>query len=211
MPQPLDRRTRRTRSALERALLELITERDLAQISVADLTRRADVNRTTFYEHYADVHDLAASACTMMFDELISSSPVIAPSRIPFRQLDERDALIRVLTHIKEQAGLYYALLGDDGSARVINHLHRRLAISLHVNLTHPGTGTHADDPADIPYDPTAALYAGALLGLVLDWLRHDCPGTPAELCRTIWPRLAGAVDGSRPARQQATPAEFNI
>ncbi|MBL7497157.1 TetR/AcrR family transcriptional regulator [Frankia sp. CNm7] len=190
-PQPLDRRIRRTRSALERALLDLIAERDLVQISVSDVTKRADVNRTTFYEHYTDVHDLAASACTAMFDELIATSPVIAPSRAPARQLREREALVRVLTHIRDRARLYRALLGEDGSARVINHLQQRLAISLHVNLTRPGAGTHADDPAEIPYDPTAALLAGALLGLVLDWLRHGCPGTPEHVCATIWPRLA--------------------
>ena len=67
-----DRRARRSRAVLRAALLDLITERGLNRIAVSDVTKRADVNRSTFYEHYSDVHELAADACTRMFDELIA-------------------------------------------------------------------------------------------------------------------------------------------
>lgn len=191
--QSPDRRTRRTRSALERALLDLIAERDLAQISVLDLTLRADVNRTTFYQHYTDVHDLVASACTAMFDELVASLPVIAPSRVPARQASQRDAMIKVLTHIGGEARLYRALLGEDGSARVINHLHRRLTAALHVNLTGSECGTHADDPAEPPGDLRAAMFAGVVLGLILDWLHRGCAETPEQVCAALWPAPAAS------------------
>jgi AcrR family transcriptional regulator len=190
--QSPDRRTRRTRSALEQALLDLIAERDLAQISVLDVARLADVNRTTFYQHYTDVHDLAARACTAMFDGLVASLPVLAPSRVPARQARQQDAMIRVLAHIGGQARLYRALLGDDGSARVINHLHRRLTVALHVNLTRPESGTHADDPADAPGDLRAASFAGVMLGVILDWLHRGCAESPEQICAALWPHLPG-------------------
>ncbi len=60
----LDRRTRRTREALLRALLELLQEKPLNSITVTELTDRADVNRATFYTHYQDIFD--------MFDHLES-------------------------------------------------------------------------------------------------------------------------------------------
>jgi AcrR family transcriptional regulator len=192
--QPLDqrdRRARRSRAALEAALLELIAERDLAQITISDVTKAADVNRSTFYLHYADMHDLAASACTTMFDELIAATPVVMPADTLTQHRRGREALAGVLAHIGERAHLYRALICDDGSARVINHLHRRLSIAIHVNLTEPDTENHANDPTQLPDDPAAALLAGALLGLAIDWLRRGCPETGEELTARIWPHLS--------------------
>lgn len=181
-----DRRARRSREALQAALLSLIAERDLARISVSDVTKRADVNRSTFYEHYTDVHDLAAAACARTFDELIAATPVLLPGDSPAERRLGREALAGVFAHFAEHADLYRALLGPDGGARVINHLHRRLTIAVHVNFTRPGTGTHADDPETVPHDPVAAYLAGAILGAAADWLHHGCPGTPEELSAAL-------------------------
>ncbi len=54
----LDRRTRRTREALLRALVGLLQEKPLNSIKVTELTERADVNRATFYTHYQDIFDM---------------------------------------------------------------------------------------------------------------------------------------------------------
>lgn len=40
------------------ALAELIDEKGFNNISVTDLTQRADINRGTFYLHYVDKYDL---------------------------------------------------------------------------------------------------------------------------------------------------------
>lgn len=184
--RPPDRRIRRTRAALRAALLDLVAERPLSRIAVSDVTKLADVNRSTFYEHYDGVHELAADACTSAFDELITAAPVLLPTDDPEEQRRGHRELAAVFAHIAAHADLYRAVLGSDGSARVINHLHRRLTIAIHVNLTRPGTGTHADDPATVPHDPTASYLAGALLGTAADWLHHGCPGTPRELVDTL-------------------------
>ena len=44
-----DRRVRRTRAQLRRALTELLQEKSIDSLSVTELTSRADVNRGTFY------------------------------------------------------------------------------------------------------------------------------------------------------------------
>nr|WP_242619056.1 TetR/AcrR family transcriptional regulator [Actinomadura fibrosa] len=191
----LDRRARRTRAALRAALLDLIAERPLSRIAVSDVTRRADVNRSTFYEHYDDVHGLAADACTRTFDELIAATPVLLPVSGEAERRRGRAELAAVFAHIAERAGLYRALLGPDGSARVIDHLHQRLTIAVHVNLTRPGDGgTHAGDPAAVPHDPAAAALAGALLGAATDWLRRGCPTTPDRLADSLWTGLTETI-----------------
>lgn len=54
----LDRRTRRTREALYGALMALLHDRPLSNITVTELTNLADVNRSTFYAHFQDIYDM---------------------------------------------------------------------------------------------------------------------------------------------------------
>ena len=50
-----DRRTLYTRMVIQDALLELLAEKDYADITVADLCRAAEINRGTFYLHYKNI------------------------------------------------------------------------------------------------------------------------------------------------------------
>ncbi len=58
----MDRRARRTRSALNAALVELLREKGIDGVTVRELTERADVNRSTFYAHYQDIYDMVSQA-----------------------------------------------------------------------------------------------------------------------------------------------------
>ncbi|MEU6997640.1 TetR/AcrR family transcriptional regulator [Nonomuraea sp. NPDC046570] len=49
-----DRRVLRTRTAIQRALVELSLERDYDQVAIEEILERADVARATFYAHYKD-------------------------------------------------------------------------------------------------------------------------------------------------------------
>jgi AcrR family transcriptional regulator len=198
VPAPLDPRARRSKQALESALLELVARRDLAQISIADITKQAGVSRSTFYEHYADVHDLAASACTVVFDELVAGAPMMDPGIVE-SDAPEDNPLVPVFSHFARHAQLYRSLLGPDGSARVINHLLHRTMIRAYTNRRLAGDArvTTPRDPGEVPYDPEAAVIAGALVGTAIDWLRRGCPGTAEELARAVWPQVLGGVSAN--------------
>lgn len=64
MPPTEDRRVRRTRNELHRALIELLTEKGYDRVSVRDILDRADVGRSTFYHHFRDKDDLLVVSCT---------------------------------------------------------------------------------------------------------------------------------------------------
>ncbi|MFI1496076.1 TetR-like C-terminal domain-containing protein [Streptomyces platensis] len=196
--QQSDRRSRRSRTAMEGALLELIGDRDLSQISVSDVTGRADVHRSTFYEHYTDVHDLAASACTEMFDQLLSATSALSVTGDSPEGASSEEgshpSLTAMFAHVAEHRALYEALLGADGSARVINHLLRRMTESIRPRLS--AQLTDSEGGTD---DSAAAFVSGALLGAIADWLHRGCPGTPERFATAIWPQLV-AVSLARPA-----------
>ncbi|MFC4122893.1 TetR/AcrR family transcriptional regulator [Nonomuraea zeae] len=183
-----DRRVRRTHAALASALIQLVEEQDLSRISVAHVAERAGVSRPTFYDHYRDVHELAEAACTAMIDSLIELLPTPGPdAAAPER--DSPRSLEAFFASLAEHAGLYNALLGPQGSARVIDHIRRRIAAAAYHRV-HPADDLpeQAGARQDIPHDVPATFAAGALIGVAADWLQRGRPRTPAEMAALTLP-----------------------
>lgn len=53
-----DRRIKRTKKALRESLFKLLKEKNINQITVTQLTKLADINRSTFYIYYTDIFDM---------------------------------------------------------------------------------------------------------------------------------------------------------
>lgn len=53
-----DRRIEKTRKSIRDALISLLAQKDLSQITVKELSARADINRKTFYMYYANINDI---------------------------------------------------------------------------------------------------------------------------------------------------------
>ncbi|MGV9778413.1 TetR/AcrR family transcriptional regulator [Streptosporangium sp. NPDC003464] len=186
-----DRRVRRTHAALAHALIQLVEEQDLARIGVADVAERAGVSRSTFYDHYRDVHELAEVACTAMIDDLIESLPGPDPGSAD-PEPEATRSLEAFFASLAEHTGLYRGLLGPQGSARVVDHIRRRIAATVHDHLRRATAGGDLPErtgpPLDIPHDVPAAFTAGALIGVAADWLQRGCPRSPAEMAALTWP-----------------------
>lgn len=53
-----DARVRYTRRMIQETFVELLREMPLNKVTVKEICRRGEINRTTFYRHYADPYDL---------------------------------------------------------------------------------------------------------------------------------------------------------
>ena len=67
-----DLRVRKTRKAIHNAFKEMICEMDYDQITIKELTQRAQINRKTFYLHYASLDDLLEEFQEEIADHFIS-------------------------------------------------------------------------------------------------------------------------------------------
>lgn len=66
-----NQRKKNTIERLEKAFIELIQTRELNEITVTDLVKRAKVNRSTFYVNYIDIYDLADKIREKMFRDIL--------------------------------------------------------------------------------------------------------------------------------------------
>jgi AcrR family transcriptional regulator len=54
----VDRRIQKSQDAIKKAIIELMTEKNFDQITIQDISDRANVSRRTIYLHYMDKFDL---------------------------------------------------------------------------------------------------------------------------------------------------------
>lgn len=55
----MDIRIQKTESAIKNAFLELRSQKSVEKITVKELCQRAQINKSTFYTHYADIYALS--------------------------------------------------------------------------------------------------------------------------------------------------------
>lgn len=70
-----ERRVRKTQIAVESALLELLKEKKLSQITISELAERADINRKTFYNNYSSIEDVLTSIESKITSFIFDSLP----------------------------------------------------------------------------------------------------------------------------------------
>jgi len=191
----VDLRVRRTLKRMDEALLALVERHDLADITVVMIAEEAGVSRSTFYDHYQNVHELAEEACTSLIDELVESLPT--PDSVTVEQIGPR-MLQAFFENLEAHAGLYRNLLGPQGSALVSDHIRRRITATVRTGIesTSGAWPREAANTSRVDDDIAAAFIAGALIGVALAWLVTGLPHTPAAVASTTW-ELLSAKHGS--------------
>lgn len=58
MDQKTDKPVIKTKHAIYKAFVELLNEKDINQITITDVAKRANINRKTFYNYYSDINDV---------------------------------------------------------------------------------------------------------------------------------------------------------
>ncbi|HXF86455.1 MAG TPA: TetR/AcrR family transcriptional regulator [Anaerolineales bacterium] len=186
-----DRRIQRTRQALRAALLDLLKEKRYDDISIEEITERANVGRATFYLHYKDKEDLLLEEFSEMANERARSLAEIpfsawfpsedATDNKPQKSVSPRP-LLMVFQHIKEHADMYYILLKSSRASRNIERI-RKISIEAIVTFVQ---NKLANDPIPIlfkvPVEFFAAYFSGALLSAVEWWLEEGMQYSPEEM-----------------------------
>lgn len=177
-PKKLDRRVRRTRQQLREALLELILEKGYDDITVQEITDRADLARATFYIHYRDKDELLSTSLEEMFDALVESK--LDFSAEAFFDLETPHSVI-AFQHVQEYHKLYRVMLSERGITHVIYRIHRYLALisKQQIEALLP-TGFNPPLPLEI----VAQHCAGSLFALIRWWLENDMPYSAEEMAR---------------------------
>jgi AcrR family transcriptional regulator len=161
----VDRRSARTRSVLQQALLSLILKKDYAAITINEICDTANVGRSTFYAHFTGKDDLKRSG-------LESLRGLLTPHRTdgPTRSGAVHERILGfslpMLRHARDHLNVYRALDGSRGGTLALDTIRRILADQVRNELSAPGIWPSA---ARIPHDVIVEYIVGAYMA-VLVW-----------------------------------------
>jgi AcrR family transcriptional regulator len=179
----LDRRVRRTRTALTEALLDLVATTPFERLTVREIADRADVGYATFFRHYASKEALLLAVFGGIVGDL---ADLLQPTAREGR-LEEagRQLFEYVAAHEARLRVLFTAQRGTTVEREV------RAAVEARV-LSSRGFRP----PPDVPADLAAHHLATASLALVAWWLDHDMPIDPARMGRIYTRFVVGPARG---------------
>lgn len=161
----VERRKKRTRTALMQAAAELLIEKGYEHTSVQAIADRADVGRATFYMHFVDKEDILwqmlyehSLVVTQMTNEALVHETFPRREYLSWRMFFERTQAAKAVTN---------ALFAGKGSLE----LYRKLLAFV--------TQLHQDNLAaqryssglDLPPEVLAPFAAGALMNVAAWWL----------------------------------------
>jgi AcrR family transcriptional regulator len=162
----VDRRIERTRTALREALIALMQERGWNEIDVQTLCARANVGRSTFYQHFPNKEELLKASFAGLRNVLLAQSQGGPAGPLAF--------VPALVAHVHEMQELFRALLVRR-SAQYVQDRFRELLTELIL----------AELPASRrPWQATARAHylAGALFELLIWWLGSNRPHKPREI-----------------------------
>ncbi|MEU9510621.1 TetR/AcrR family transcriptional regulator [Micromonospora sp. NPDC048170] len=181
-----DPRARRTRARLRAAVLELAAERELGAITIAEVAKRAGVNRATTYLHFPDLDALVADAMDEAVTQ-VARAAALCPLDAPRDEVPQ--PLRDLFDDVAANAVLYRRMLSPHGSARFAAGLRDRLAAELRRSFEARARPPHLHD---VPVDVHAAYLAGALTGVIASWTAAQAPADAAQTALATWRLLRG-------------------
>lgn len=184
-----DRRVIRTKASLTRALFELLEEKDFSRITITELSRRAGVDRKTFYLHFQSLDDVLEA----FYEEALSR---VQEGLEREGLLDGRIDLtgfFQVLDGvIAEDAPLCRRLAAGSGYTYFIERLRKLLKTAVENALTQQG----GRDETEIRF--YSEFYAAGVMRAYLAWLRGDVELDEEELTRLMVRAVNQGIGGSQ-------------
>lgn len=161
-----NKRKRESMQKIEQVLIEFLQTKELNQISVSDICKKADLNRSTFYANYVDIYELADTIREKLEAEV---------SELYKEEITEgfnSNNYLVLFQHIKENQIFYrtYFKLGYDEKYKIWQY---------DYNLAKKHFGDRF-----IEYH--MEFFKSGLNRIIKIWLQNGCKETPEEMFEII-------------------------
>lgn len=169
-----DARVVQTREALRQALLELLDQKPLEEITIREIAATAGIGYTTFFRHHTSredlLNDIAESEIQKLFDLML---PAFDPA-------DNRAGALALCHYVADHRALWSRLLAGGAAAKLREEFLRKTREFATVE------GSYHDW---LPPEIGSIFGASATLELLIWWLQQEDP-IPVEQLATIHERL---------------------
>lgn len=177
-PTRQDRRVNRTRRQLREALTALILEKGYDDLTIEEITARADLGRTTFYLHYSGKEELLLECIGTTAQELYDQVNPQINTAMPRTPQMGLTAVSQVFRHAAQNSLLYRIILKGGAASKVQQFIQEFLSEAARPYFEQ---AYQSDLPASIPIDVVTHYFSVAMMGFLTWWLEAEMPYPPEE------------------------------
>ena len=124
----MDRRQRKTRTAIFEALISLLYEKSFSKITVGDIIERADIGRATFYAHFETKDFLLKELCDELFCHIFDCMQTKETEHKHIFECEAPDSVfLHLLVHLKKNDNHILELLLSDNDALFLDYFKKGL------------------------------------------------------------------------------------
>lgn len=160
-----NKRRRESQNKIEKAFIELLQVREVKEITVSDIIKITQLNRSTFYANYMDIFDLADKTRERLehdFSNLFAD----------YDSLNEHSGALKMFTHIKENQifyKTYFKLCYED--KHLVSIYDAKRAEKEHID-------------GNIKYH--IEFFRNGLNAIIKMWLAGGCQESPEEMAEVL-------------------------
>lgn len=172
----VDRRVRRTQKLLGEALVAEALEKGYKNITIQDVTRRADVGYRTYFRHFTGLDELLLSVAQDRLDQFYEILDLPMPGDLIEDPVEVFKTLgVTLFQHVKDNQQAFCFLLLDPNLRFVLDPVLERARGKAESIL--------AGLPQEvIPAGVAANHIISSAVSLIRWWLENDTPHVPAKM-----------------------------
>lgn len=165
-----------TARKMDQAFIEILEKKDFEYISVKEICKKAEVNRSTFYLHYENMGDLLEESINYMNDtflEYFHNEEASISNNINELSLDDLylitpKFLVPYLEYIKEHQRLFFTAIKKKHIFQ-LNDTYNR----MFKHVLSPIMDKFSIKEEDKKY--LAIFYINGILGIIEVWINNEC------------------------------------
>lgn len=176
----VDRRILKTKEAINKAFIELMSEKDFDQITINDISERANVNRGTIYLHYSDKIDLLNKCIEDHLSQMSNTCGSVDPKQ------DFIHSFLPVFEYFEDNYLFYSSMLLNKGVPSFRDRMQQMVITGINEQLNMKAINQ------SLSRDVLGQFMASAFIGVLEWWIINKMPHPPqamAEQMRTLFER----------------------
>ena len=167
---------------LANTLKELMNEKPLTKITVQDLTKRCGISRQTFYNHFHDIYELVEWI-------YLNEAHITLGENISYENWqDALEALFQYMDDNRNFVLNTYRSVSKENVERLLQREVERFLTDLIFNEIN----VSGEEAEQVQF--SIEFYTYALVGVGLDWISRQMPGTAKELVEKIEQVMIGTI-----------------
>ncbi|WP_138751975.1 TetR/AcrR family transcriptional regulator [Paenibacillus sinopodophylli] len=170
----VDRRIAKSQIAIKNALLELMSEKDFNQITIQNISDKANVSRKTIYLHYMDKFDLLDK----LIEEHIHELRVLCKSS---SEMDFIDGNTYWFEYLETHYLFFSTMLASSGAASFRRQFIEFVIEELKIEVT-----TSEGKNFGLDEEIILRFIGGSYVEVLEWWLKNEMPCPPRKLAEQV-------------------------